>query len=381
MSHEPLKKILLVEDSAISMKILQVALQHNGYKCLTATSADNAIEILKTELPDIILSDYEMPVKNGFEFRQQLMSYPTWRDIPFVFLTSHSDEYLVMKGLNLSAIDYIVKGTPIPVIVSKLNNILNSLRAEHERSINELRIAAEAINIRSIPERAPELAGFRISFLNRSYKNYPGGDFIDFIKVDDRYCFAVLGDIMGKKWKAWFFTFGVLSYIRSVIRFCVIDQQFSTKEIMQRINKLICLDESLSNILSSMSLLLIDAQAGSIYYTGAGDLPLLKYNAKKRTTENINSSGLLLGLLEQGLYDEQIINMAMGDKLLLITDGLIDIKVADGKKSDYGYFSDRILPLLHDENNFDAVQDSILSSIEGENQLDDASIIFIEKTR
>lgn len=380
MSHEALKKVLIVEDSAISMKILQVALQHNGYKCLAATSADNAIEILKTELPDIILSDYEMPVMNGFEFRQYLMNYPAWRDIPFVFLTSHSDEYLVMKGLNLSAIDYIVKGTPIPVIVSKLNNILNSLRAEHERSINELRTAAEAINIRSIPEKAPALAGFRINFLNRSYKNYPGGDFIDFIKADDRYCFAVLGDIMGKKWKAWFFTFGVLSYIRSAVRFCVIDQQFSTKEIVQRINKLICLDESLSNILSSMSLLLIDTQTSKIYYTGAGDLPLLKYNTAKKATETVNSSGLLLGLMEQGLYDEQIIDMAAGDKLLLITDGLIDIKVADGKKSDYNYFSDRMLPLLYKENNFEAMQISILSSIEGENQLDDASIIFIEKT-
>lgn len=381
MSHEPLKKILLVEDNAVAMRILQVALQHNGYKCLTATSASNAIEILKTELPDIILSDYEMPVMNGFEFRRHVMGYPAWRDIPFVFLTAHSDEYLVMKGLNMSAIDYIVKGTPIAVIVSKLNNILSSLRAEHERSINELRAAAEALNIRSVPENAPVLAGFRINFLHRSYKNYPGGDFIDFIKADDRYCFAVLGDIMGKKWKAWFFTFGVLSYIRSVIRFCVIDQQISTREIVQRINKLICLDESLSNILSSMSLLLIDTQENKIHYTGAGDLPLLKYSAFEETTGTINSSGLLLGIQEQGMYDEQIINMAQGDKLLLFTDGLIDIKVADGKKSDYNYFNDRVLPYLHGENKFEAVQADILSSIEGENQLDDASIIFIEKTK
>src|ERR1700744_4483867 len=151
MGTEQLKKILLVEDNAVSTKIMQVALQHNGYKCLTARSANDAIALLKTELPDIILSDYEMPVINGFEFRKMLMGYPVWKDIPCVFLTSHSDEYLVMQGLNLSAIDYIVKGTPIAVIVSKLNNILNSLRNEHERSISELRAAVEALNIRSVP--------------------------------------------------------------------------------------------------------------------------------------------------------------------------------------------------------------------------------------
>jgi len=380
MGNEYLKKILLVEDSLVSIRVMRVALEYNGYKCLIATSAADAIELLKTELPDIILSDYEMPVMNGFEFRTYLIKHKAWKDIPFVFLTSHSDEYLVMQGLNLSAIDYIVKGTPVPVIVSKLNNILSSLRNEHERSINELRTAAEALNARSTPETLPKIEGFKIDFWFQSYQNYPGGDFIDFIKIDDRYCFAVLGDIMGKKWKAWFFTFGFLSYIRSVIRFCVIDQAFTTSQIAERINKLVCLDESLSSILSSMSLLLLDSKTGKIHYTGAGDLPLIKYIAASNTIETITSSGLFLGLQEQGLYDEQGISMASGDKLILLTDGLIDIKMDEGKKSDYPFFAGRITPYLKAANSFNAVKEDIMQSMAGEKQLDDASIIFIEKT-
>jgi len=380
MDNEYLQKILLVEDNPVAIKAMQLALENNGYKCLAATSASDAITFLKTELPDIILSDYEMPVMNGFEFRSFLMGYQAWKDIPFVFLTSHSDEYLVLQGLNLSAIDYIVKDTPIPVIVSKLNNILSSLRKEHERSINELRMAAEALNVRSTPTTIPGVDGFKLNFWHQPYKNYPGGDFIDFIKIDDRYCFAILGDIMGKKWKAWFFTFGFLSYIRSAIRFCVIDQNFTISEIVQRINKLVFIDESLASILSSMSLLLLDSKTGRIQYTGAGDLPLIKYVAGKDTVETITSSGLFLGLQEQGQYDEQVIDMARGDKIILLTDGLIDIKINGGKKSDYPYFVRRIAPYLGGGDSFNAVQTGILQTLTDDKQLDDASIIFIEKT-
>src|SRR5258706_7880362 len=99
--------------------------------------------------------------------------------------------------------------------------------------------------------------GFEINFWHWPFEDYAGGDFIDFIKVNEDYTFVILGDVMGKKWKAWFFTFGYLSYIRSVIRFLVLNKEFSTAKILKKINELICLDEALADIFSSLSLLMI----------------------------------------------------------------------------------------------------------------------------
>jgi sigma-B regulation protein RsbU (phosphoserine phosphatase) len=331
------KQILLVEDNLLFRRVIESSLVRAGYTCLLAESASEAMELLLEEKPDLILSDYDMPEVNGFDFRQLVLRNAEISHIPFVFLTTFSDNALVLKGLELNALDFINKETPIPVIISKLNNIINSLKNEHIRSIRELRIAAETLDVRSIASRAPDVTGFKIWFWHKGYRGYPGGDFIDFVNVDERYCFAFLGDIMGKKWQAWFFTFGFMSYIRAAIRFCVLDDDFRLDTIVQKINRLVCLDENLQNILSSLSLLLLDSHTGKITYTGAGDLPIIHYDPSPERVQTIISSGLLLGLLEDGFYDEQTIAMQPGQQLVIFTDGMIDIPSNGTKKSDYPF--------------------------------------------
>jgi sigma-B regulation protein RsbU (phosphoserine phosphatase) len=373
------KKILLVEDSLLFRRVIESSLLKAGYECMLAESAGKALELLIEEKPDLILSDYDMPGMNGFDFRQAVLLNPDISEIPFVFLTSFSDSSMMLQGLRLNALDFINKETPIPVIISKLGNIIKSLENEHLRSIRELRIAAEALNVKSIPSKQPVVAGFKIYFWNKGFHGYPGGDFIDFVQVDERYCFALLGDIMGKKWKAWFFTFGFLSYIRAAIRFCVLDNDFALDAIVQKINKLICLDESLQNILSSLSMLLIDSQTGEIHYTGAGDLPLISFDPEDKTISTIMSPGLLLGLLDDGFYERQIITMKPGHQLAIFTDGMIDIPSNGSKKSDYPFFVERISPYLGKTGTFDLIKTEVLDLIDDSNQMDDASIIFIEK--
>ncbi|ACT91454.1 response regulator [Dyadobacter fermentans] len=373
------KKILLVEDNLLFRTVVEHALVRAGYTCVLCESATEALKMLLVETPDLILSDYDMPEMNGFDFRQAVLLNPNISDIPFVFLTSFTDNKLVLEGLNMSALDFINKETPIPVIITKLNNIIKTLENEHVRSVRELKVAAETLNVKSIPTHAPRVSGYRIFYWHKGYRGYPGGDFIDFVQVDSRYCFAFLGDIMGKKWKAWFFTFGFLSYIRAAIRFCVLDQDFELATIVQKINKLIYLDESLQNILSSLSLLLLDTHTGEVHYTGAGDLPLISYSPENGRTSTIQSTGLLLGLLEDGLYDKQIVQMKAGDQLAIFTDGMIDIPSNGSKKSDYPFFVEKITPYLGQPDSFEQIRRNVLDLIDDSNQMDDASIIFIEK--
>ncbi|MHA4741152.1 response regulator [Dyadobacter sp. MSC1_007] len=373
------KKILLVEDNLLFRRVIEHALVKAGYNCVLCESADEALRLLLVEKPDLILSDYDMPEMNGFDFRQAVLLNPNISDIPFVFLTSFTDNKLVLEGLNMSALDFINKETPIQVIITKLNNIIKTLENEHVRSVRELKIAAEALNVKSMPTRTPDVAGYRISFWHRGYRGYPGGDFIDFVQVDSRFCFAFLGDIMGKKWKAWFFTFGFLSYIRAAIRFCVLDQDFNLATIVQKINKLIYLDESLQNILSSLSLLLLDTQTGEVHYSGAGDLPLISFTPANSQPKTVQSAGLLLGLLEDGFYDNRTIPMTTGDQLAIFTDGMIDIPSNGSKKSDYPFFVEKISPYLGKTDSFELIKTHVLNCIDDSNQMDDASIIFIEK--
>lgn len=373
------KKILLVDDSPLILKIIGQALEKDGFDCQKADSVPAAMEHLKNEIPDLILSDYQMPDIDGFAFRQSLMANPEYRNIPFMFLTSIADHDRKLEGMNMEVIDYIIKDTPIAFIISKINNFLNSIREQHERTIKELSSVAMALNLYSIPQDTPAVDGFDIHFWHRSYQNYPGGDFIDLITIDDKYTFIILGDVMGKKWGAWFFSFGYLSYIRAAVRLCVSEGDVSTKNIMQKINSVIYHDPVVSGLLSTLSLIMIDAETENISYTGAGDLPLFYYNKAQSTLNKVSSAGLLLGVSKDGGFDEHVFTMQPGDQLLMVTDGLIDKETPRGKKTDLKGFEKELTEYLGKPDSFNDMKENGFLNKKAQEQIDDCSLIFIQK--
>ncbi|RVU02715.1 fused response regulator/phosphatase [Mucilaginibacter limnophilus] len=378
MTQATPNKILLVDDNPFFLTLLVEGFKTAGMECVIADSAFDAIERLKTFTPDIILSDYEMPGMNGIEFRKHLMQDRLLRDIPFAFLSSLRDKDVALEGLDLQAIDFIIKDTPFDIIISKLNSILLNVQKQRELSTLEVQAAAKSLNIKTIPIKSPTVNGFDIDFWHRPFQEIPGGDFIDFIPVNSRYTFVVLGDIMGKKWQAWYFTFGYLSYVRSAVRFAALDNDFSTSSILRKVNSIICLDDVLKDILSSLSLLLIDTENHSVLYSGAGDLPLLHYSAASGKLRSIASEGLLLGLFPDGGYNEQQIILENNDQLFIFTDGMIDFATPSGKKSDYNLFADKISDLLKTDTEFKQLKEKLFAESIG-TQVDDCSIINVLK--
>lgn len=372
------KKLLLVDDNPLFLKILVHAFTKAGFECTSCLSASEGIEYLNRDIPDAILSDYEMPEMNGIEFRKYLIVNSDFRDIPFVFLSYITDNDLMSEGLDLQAVDYVVKETPVNVIVSKITNLIDTVQKQRELSVLEIKKAAIALNIRTVPKAAPQVEGFDVDFWHQAYQDVPGGDFIDFIEVDDRYSFIVLGDVMGKKWVAWFFTFSFLSYIRAAIRFGILNRDFSTAGILQKVNSVICYDNALKDILSTMSLLMIDNQNQTVTYSGAGDLPMLHFHAANGDLEQIGSDGLLLGLFQDGGYTEQTITLKPHDELFIFTDGLIDYEDNGEKKSDYNLFKDKLKSMLNNQYDFKQVKQNLMQNLSPA-LVDDCSIINIRK--
>lgn len=373
------KKILLVDDDRFMLQLICRALALKGFICFTANSVKEALEILYDQIPDIILSDYSMPEMDGFEFRKVILTDNKFKNIPFVFFTSFADEDLMQRGLDMQAIDYIDKNTPIALVVSKLNNILDTIRKQHEKSLFEIGAAAEALNLRSVPLQSPDINGFKLNFLYQTYEHYPGGDFIDFISIDENNTFVILGDVMGKKWGAWFFSFNFLSYIRSAIRLCVFDGNLSPASILNKINRIVCLDPVLGDVLSTLSLLRIDKTSSSVYYSGAGDLPIIIYHKLERKTCTKQSKGLLLGIMEDGLYDEDVLKLATGDQVIVISDGMIDFDELNVKKTDYNLFLTELKPILGKEDTFMQIKKNMFSDSKKRAVVDDRSLVFIQK--
>ncbi len=371
------KKILLVDDDLIQLRLMEKVLNQNGFDVVTATSVAGAFEVLDNEIQDLIISDIEMPEADGFEFRKRLLANSQLKDIPFLFHTSHNKEVLIDKGLALKAIDYIDKNTPVIQLIAKMKNILAAVVEQKEKSINELKLVADKLNLKNVPNKSLKLKNFEIDVFHKTFQNHPGGDFIDFIKIDDRYAFIVLGDVMGKKWGAWFFSFTFLSYIRSAIRICVFDGNLSVSQIMQRINQVIHVDEFLDDIYSTLSLVLIDDQEKIITYSGASDLPLLKFNNQTNQITQYKSKGLLLGFFKNGNFNEQIITSESNDKMYLLSDGAIDFEADGVKKTDLGMFVGELKAHLQQTLSFKEITSSIFNN--QKHQVDDCSLIQIKR--
>jgi sigma-B regulation protein RsbU (phosphoserine phosphatase) len=372
------KTILLVDDDPFQLRLYEQLLKNNGYICKVALSVDAAEDILKNhDIPDLIISDYEMPDQNGFEFRKRLLENDLLKNVPFLFLTSVNDEFFIQQGLDLKAIDYMAKDIPPARILSKINNLMLAVKEHYERSLSEVKGIAEKLNLRTIPKVAPELKNFSIKYFNQSYQDQPGGDFIDFIKIDDKHTFVILGDVMGKKWGAWFFSFSYLSYIRSAIRLCVFDGNYSLPAILYKLNRVICADELLSDIFSTVSILLIDDEACSICYAGAGDLPVLKYETGKDHLVDYQSDGILLGFSENTSFSDLKIILEEKEELFVVSDGMIDFQIDEEKKSDMNMFKEKLFALKKDNEPTEHIVNNLFNK--HTSQVDDCSIIIIKR--
>jgi len=87
------KKILLVEDDYINMRLVQHILESEGYTMLKATTGQEALEQVAVDLPDLILMDVQLPDMDGMMVVKTLKQNPRNQDIPILALTAYA-----MKG-------------------------------------------------------------------------------------------------------------------------------------------------------------------------------------------------------------------------------------------------------------------------------------------
>ena len=101
--------ILIVDDNAENLEILEEMLSDSRYRITPAQSGAQALEIAQKMQPDLILLDVIMPEMDGFETCRQLKSKPTIEDTPIIFVTAKTGQADIEKGFEVGAVDYIIK--------------------------------------------------------------------------------------------------------------------------------------------------------------------------------------------------------------------------------------------------------------------------------
>lgn len=102
-------KILLVEDEAAIREMLGYSLMKEGYEFFEAADAEQAMRLVATHRPDLILLDWMLPGMSGVDFARQLRKDPDFRDIPIIMLTARGEESDKIRALDTGADDYLTK--------------------------------------------------------------------------------------------------------------------------------------------------------------------------------------------------------------------------------------------------------------------------------
>ncbi|MGL5063779.1 MAG: hybrid sensor histidine kinase/response regulator [Microcoleus sp.] len=117
------QQILVVDDTSTNLKLVSDFLRESQFEVRVAKSGLQAMKLLETINPDIILLDVVMPEMDGFETCRLLKSSPKTKDIPVIFMTAVDDaasaDYKV-KGLELGAVDYISKPIQLPEVLARI---------------------------------------------------------------------------------------------------------------------------------------------------------------------------------------------------------------------------------------------------------------------
>nr|WP_139240457.1 response regulator [Geitlerinema sp. PCC 9228] len=131
--------ILLVDDDASNLFLLEEILQAEGYEVVSASSGYQALEFAQKSLPELIVLDIMMPGMDGFEVCQHLRNTPSLQTVPIIFLTALDDDSSRLKGLQVMGDDYLTKPIDTDLLLTKIASTLRLYRLRQKATQVETR--------------------------------------------------------------------------------------------------------------------------------------------------------------------------------------------------------------------------------------------------
>lgn len=117
-------KVLLIEDNPLNMELAVDLLEIGGYEVLTATTAEEGIELAQKETPDLILMDISLPGIDGLEATRILKKDKKVKDVPIVAMSAHAMPGDEEKAIEAGCVGYITKPIDTKSLIEKVKEFM-----------------------------------------------------------------------------------------------------------------------------------------------------------------------------------------------------------------------------------------------------------------
>jgi predicted ester cyclase len=243
---------------------------------------------------------------------------------------------------------------------------------ERERIEQELQVASQ-IQQALLPEATPELDGWELTTYYEPAREV-GGDFYDFLELEDGRLGLVVGDATGKGMPAAL----VMATTRGMLR-AVVQSVESPGEVLARVNEAL-VAEIPPNMFVTCLYAILDPKSGSLSYANAGhDLPYLRRHYGEGAHE-LRAAGMPLGMMPEMSYEEKETSLGEGDRVLFYSDGLVEAH--DPKREMFGF--PRLQRLVAEHAEEGSLEDFLMEELysftgEGWEQEDDITLLTLQR--
>ena len=138
-------RVLVVEDEPAQLEILAYNLESEGFLVSRARDGEEALLLIREDVPDVIVVDWMMPHLSGIEVCRRLKSNPETRSIPVIILSARSEDEDKVRGLEIGADDYVVKPYSVVELMARIRT---QLRRSRPSSLGQ-EIEFEDLNLNS----------------------------------------------------------------------------------------------------------------------------------------------------------------------------------------------------------------------------------------
>lgn len=334
--------ILVIDDDDVVRGSIAAYLQGSGFKTLEAGNGQQGLQIFRANAPDLILCDLRMPVMDGLTMLTQVRQEAS--DIPFIVVSGAGVMTDVVEALHLGASDFMVKPiVDLEVLEYAINRALEKAqllmenkryRASLEEAINSLKSsltllqedqkAGRQVQMNMLPKKPLDYQGFKVDH-NIIPSLYLSGDFVDYFALNDHSFAFYLADVSGHGASSAFVT--VLLKHMSInllqdYRSNGGKVRVKPSHVLNHINRSL-LKTGLGKHVTVFGGI-VNTRDQTLTYSFGGQFPL-PVIAQGDSVHFLEGKGLPVGLFEDAVYEDAVIDLPQQFSLTILSDGILEV--------------------------------------------------------
>lgn len=375
MKNNDLIPILVVDDDAANIKVLvQILRNEEGFAISVANNGLEALKLMKTVKPDLVLLDIMMPELDGYETCQRMKEDEELSNIPVIYLSAKIETEDVVKAFECGAVDYVTKPFNATELMARVRTQLD-LKWSHDRINRQLELltdteaflrfklakmeadleSAKVVQENLLPHECPTHDSYKIAFRYRP-KEVVGGDYICFPSMHKDEQGFFLGDLTGH---------GVSAALDMALIKFITDRLFDgcscdPQKLLKELNNKLFGQLSSSFITAVYGILKLD-EAGGFHrciLAGAAHPKPILFDYQKKTYSYQNFlNGPAIGILPEFKTDNYSVELRSGSRIYLYTDGLTEAENEEGERLG----NERFLKIV--EESYDLCVDKTLENV------------------